>query len=403
MSIKKINLSALQWNIDQENQEEVITQNENSIEMIKEEPKEIKSNNKAKISLRNLKKSSPINSVETPEIISTQEIKEENTENKEIIDTKDSNFVSIEKPSKPKISLKSTQKENDLSQVKTEIIENWEKDEVKEEVVKNKEIISELSNETKKSENTEILVKQEKFKISDWDTSCNFVNEKKTEIFSNYKWSFSKETTENKTQTSTEKIKNEIPTQVIEHISENKEDVKLQEASRITKDKTNLERYSESEIIAKKQKQKKVVVWGIVWLLSVCIPGLLFSQNMFLKWNINETKDIPKITTEIVKEKQDNSNENILETPSVEEVIPENFNSEEIIQNTPESVINTPEVVKQDEKEIVNTTEIIDIENNQMVNNEIVKENEIIQVDNIQKTTTINPKVQNYLLQKYKK
>lgn len=386
MSIKKINLSALQWVTIQENtenQEEIISQNETSIEMTKKETQEPKSYNKAKISLRNLKKSPSINSVETPEIISTQEIKEENAESQETIttDTK----ISI----KPKISLKSVKIEKVLPQIETEIVENWEKDEIKEKIVENNEIITELSNETKISENTEILVKQENFKITDWDTNCNFVNEKKTEIFANYKWSFSKETTENKTQTSTEEIKNEIPNQVIEHISENKEDIKLEEPSRITKDKTNLERYSESEIIAKKQKQKKVVVWGIVWLLSVCIPGLLFSQNMFLKWNINETKDIPKITTEIVKEKHNFPNEKNVQTPSVEEVIPENFTSEEVIQNISEKTANTPEVIIP--------------ENNQMVNNEIVKENEIIQVDNIQKTTTINPKVQNYLLQKYKK
>ncbi len=391
MVIKKINLSALNKQSWEEtiNNDTILNTDENisksedrkntneSIEI--EKIQEVSS--KKKISLKSLKKC-----VITPE---WEEICEDSEATKEIKNQLSNEIANQEVQNKqPKISLKKP-----ILSAPEEKVEE-----------KTQEIVSE---ETKSEEVKE--EKSEVFQISDGDTSCNIIKEEKSEIFANYKWSFSH---------SEEEVKNEVIKEITEEKSEIKEIVevkneakaeivddeepqKIQEIKEKKSTKTNLERYSESEKISKKAKQKKLITWSILWLLALSTSWFFATQNLFIKSNINE---VSKVWVEVSTEK------NIEQKNEIE--VKKDFKIEQIPTNTPEITTeatvdinkektNTPEIIVM--PEIVNDFETQDNINNQIVNNDIVKENNENQFDNIEKSTKINQKLHNYLREKYKK
>lgn len=391
MTIKKINLSALNkqsWeetinndtilNADKNiSKSEDIKNTNESIEI--EKTQEVSS--KKKISLKSLKKC-----IITPE---WEEICEDSEATKEIKTQLSNEIANQEVQNKqPKISLKKP-----ILSAPEEKVEE-----------KTKEIVSE---ETKSEE-----VKQEKsevFQISDGDTSCNIIKEEKSEIFANYKWSFShseeevkneviKEITEEKSEIKEiVEVKNEAKAEIVD----DKEPQKIQEIKEEKSTKTNLERYSESEKISKKTKQKKLITWSILWLLALSTSWFFATQNLFIKSNINE---VSKVWVEVSTEK------NIEQKNEIE--VKKDFKIKQIPTNTPEITTeatvdinkeetNTPEIIVM--PEIVNDFETQDNINNQIVNNDIVKENNENQFDNIEKSTKINQKLHNYLREKYKK
>lgn len=347
MVIKKINLSALNKQYWEEtiNNDTILNTDENisksedrkntneSIEI--EKIQEVSS--KKKISLKSLKKC-----VITPE---WEEICEDSEATKEIKTKLSKEIANQEVQNKqPKISLKKPI----LSTPEEKVEEKTKSEEVKEE-------------------------KSEVFQISDGDTSCNIIKEEKSEIFANYKWSFSH---------SEEEVKNEVIKEIIESKPEIME-VKNEPKS----EKTNLERYSESEKISKKTKQKKLITWSILWILALSTSWFFATQNLFIKSNINE---VSKVWVEVSIEKNTQ--------PEIKEI---SVNTEEISTEKPIEVINPPEIIVM--PEIVNDFETQDNINNQIVNNDIVKENIENQFDNIEKSTKINQKLHNYLREKYKK
>jgi len=226
------------------------------------------------------------------------------------------------------------------------------------------------------------IQEQEVVVISDGDTTCNIVKEEKTEIFWNYQWSFSKK------DPSEETVKEEI----IQTLSKKIEPEAPKIERKADTQNTNLERYAQAEEKTKKSTKKKIFISGLASIFALSIPSVMFLQWGFLKSNVSE---LPKNTT---------TQQEIIDTPSNE------------IQNPPEIEINTPPEIKNIPQENIENipqenienikTQIsseIQIENNQVWNNEIVKENSENEVANEQKNTKIDEKLQNYLLQKYKK
>lgn len=367
MVIKKINLSALNKQSWEEtiNNDTILNTDENisksedrkntneSIEI--EKIQEVSS--KKKISLKSLKKC-----VITPE---WEEICEDSEATKEIKTKLSKEIVNQEVQNKqPKISFKKP-------------ILSTPEEKVEE---KTQEIVSE---ETKSEEVKE--EKSEVFQISDGDTSCNIIKEEKSEIFANYKWSFSHSEEEVKNEVIKEIV--EVKNEAIKKIVDDEKPQKIQEIKEKKSTKTNLERYSESEKISKKTKQKKLITWSILWILALSTSWFFATQNLFIKSNINE---VSKVWVEVSIEKNTQ--------PEIKEI---SVNTEEISTEKPIEVINPPEIIVM--PEIVNDFETQDNINNQIVNNDIVKENIENQFDNIEKSTKINQKLHNYLREKYKK
>lgn len=218
------------------------------------------------------------------------------------------------------------------------------------------------------------IQEQEIVIISDGDTTCNIVKEEKSEIFWNYQWSFSKK------DPSEEKVKEEI----IETLSEKIEPEAPKIERKADTQNTNLERYAQAEEKTKKSTKKKIFISGLASIFALSIPSVMFLQWGFLKSNVSE---LPQNTT---------TQQKVIDIPSIE------------IQNPPEMEMNTPPETKHIPQENIENIETqispeIQIENNQVWNNEIVKENIENEVANEQKNTKIDEKLQNYLLQKYKK
>lgn len=401
MTIKKINLSAL----NKQDSKEVLENNavlennetiQNKTEVVEiVEKKEVEENfTKKKISLKSLKKC-----VITP---SWEEICGDVESHLETKNEVSSEVIVDEIQNKqPKISLKKT----------STLVEEVKNEEITEE----KETILEV-----KSQEEKIEEKYEIFQISDWDTSCNIIKEEKSEIFANYKWSFLH---------SEEEVKNEVIKEVVleeekpleaevketQIVSEKNTPETIQDKKEEKQAKTNLERYSESEKIAKKTKQKKLITWSIVWILALSASWFFATQNLFIKSNINEVQKVwvevstekniePTIETSVVEE-----NVEVKQVPSevIQEVTPEIIPEvtqevvTEVIPEVTQEQTNTPEIIVM--PEMVNDIQTPENQNNQIVNNDIVKENDENQFDNIEKTTKINQKLHNYLREKYKK
>lgn len=259
---------------------------------------------------------------------------------------------------------------------------------------------------------------EEIFTITDGDTNCSIVKEEKSEIFWSYKWSFS--------QTIEEDIVPEvsvieapvvaIPAETISSVWNSREERKIDPT------KTNLERYIDGKENTKKITKKKILLSGMVSILALWVPGAMFLPWGLLKSNVLETP------TNITKETP--PTETTDNTPSIkaEEITPmieENTQTIEVISPNemgietnqiwnnempppPEEAQEVAPIIGEDSQiiEVIPPNEVspeITIENNQIWNPNIVKENEVVEVDNLRKNTKIDPKVQNYLLQKYKK
>lgn len=368
MSLKKINLSALSaQTTTQATTSEVDTpkemdeiKTEKIITQITEEKSEEKheilnteetSSIKRKISLKDLKKSHIVIWGESS-WLETKKIQEE-------------------------IDMTPIKKEEDLTT--QTIVEAVTKPSEIEKVVEEK--IEEVENISTPIQEQEILV------ISDGDTTCNIVKEEKTEIFWNYQWSFSKK------DPSEETVKEEI----VEILSEKIEPEAPKTERKADTQNTNLERYAQSEEKTKKSRKNKILISGLASIFTLSIPSVMFLQWGFLKSNVSE---LPKNTT---------TQQEIIDTPSNEtQNLPEIDTPSNETQNLPEMEINTPPEIKDIPQEnIENIEEVISpeiqIENNQVWNNEIVKENIENEVANQQKNTKIDEKLQNYLIQKYKK
>lgn len=333
MSLKKINLSALSWQnntqsevasspiisiekLDTQKEEKIIPQEES------QESQDSHMNNKRKISLKDLKKS---------HVSIKEESQDEVSVVSEISQTPDNN-----------ISLDS-QKETLQEEAMAQVIEE-----------KNNSIESEKS-ET----NTPV------FTITDWDTNCNIIKEEKSEIFGNYKGSFSK----NEASDNVEIVEAVTPKEEIK--------VEVEKVERkIDSEKTNLERYADWEEKPKKSLKKRVIISSLASICTLSISWIIFLQWGFLKSNVSEIKNITPISE--------------IEVENVE--IP--------VQTPVETQIEVVETPTKVEVEIIPE---IQTENNQVWNPDIVKENIAVEVANTQKNTKIDQKLQNYLLEKYKK
>lgn len=350
MALKKINLSALNKQSVQNTSEEINlnlpTKNNISVsestslpqtdentlrsEETQATPMEENVPVKKMISLKGLHK--PQSEIKTEE--KTQEEKPE-----EIIQPQTQKVI-------PKMSLKSPISPIETSQP-LEISENQNTPSSQEE---------NTPQETKKEE---VLV------ISDGDTNCNIIKEEKSEIFGNYQWSFTPPKKEKELEIKSEKTIQVSKKEVLPTPTENTIQEKPQKTEKYTPNldtsKTNLERYSESEKLIKKQKQKKVIVSSIIGTLILSLSSFMYMQPWFLKSNIQE------------------------KTPTTL--------SQEPIQSEENHTQNTQE----------NLYELPKIEDSHIQNNPIVKENIENRVDNMENSTKIDERLQNYLLQKYKK
>lgn len=341
MSIKKINLSALNWqnntqtdseitpNISTEKNDTIVE--ENIAPQVKiEAVEDSQINNKRKISLRDLKKS---------HVSLKDENQEESSE-----------------------SLESSETQNTF--VASEIAQD-----IKEEtpliIAKNEE--ANISAQIQS-------IKEEVFTITDGDTNCNIIKEEKSEIFWNYKGSFSKN------DTSDDII---AVAEIVTPVEEVKKEPKKSER-KMDNEKTNLERYADGEEKSKKSLKKKILFSWLASVLAVSIPWVIFLQWGFLKSNVSELKKVPT-ETEIQIENTLTDTQLPIETqieitPQTQE-IPQEINTNIEVEILPE----------------------VQTENNQVWNTDIVKENITVEVANTQKNTKIDQKLHNYLLEKYKK
>ncbi len=264
----------------------------------------------------------------------------------------------------------------------------------------------------KSEENTQV---EEVLTISDGDTNCSIIKEEKSEIFWSYKWSFSQSNEE------VSPIIVEAPVTEKEEIAPPAIVSQVMEERKIDPEKTNLERYADGEEKSKKGTKKKILISWMVWVLALWVPGAMFLPWGLLKSNVLETP----VNTITETQTQEKIQEPTPPTPSEEVISPidleletnslwdETSIEEEIISTIP--VENTPieeEIIPAIPPEDTPIIEVIPpnemwgevaIENNQIWNPEIVKENEEVVVDNLRKNTKMNPKVHNYLLEKYKK
>lgn len=345
MSIKKINLSALNWQNNTQTDSEITQKSDiEKIEMVVEEKitpqikveaiKAPEINSKRKISLKDLKKSHVSLKEENQEEITeiSKSIESENTIVKQ--------EINIESP----VSISKEEEINFPAQSE----------------------VSELPE-----------THEEVFTITDGDTNCNIVKEEKSEIFGNYKGSFSENNTSN------DVVVAEVVTPIEEIKKEVKEETKKSER-KMDNEKTNLERYADGEEKWKKSLKKKVLFSWLASILAVSIPWVIFLQWWFLKSNVSETKQIP---TEIEIQVENTATDSQLPVETQPEITPQT-------QETPQEV-NT--II---ETEIIPETQT---ENNQVWNTDIVKENNTVEVANTQKNTKIDEKLHNYLLEKYKK
>lgn len=317
MTIKKINLSALnKSNLKIENEiwkKEIDIKEENSWIDLNENKNIQKIQPKKIISLKKLKTSDQKNENES------------NQENNLLFQDNDLNSKK-----KPIISFKKTSpQENTIS----EATNQQEIDKIREKEVKKEEVLI----------------------ISDWDTNCNIIKEEKSEIFWNYKWSFIEDKEYEETK--------------IDKIQENKQET---HGIKVDETKTNLERYSQSEQIKIKKKQKRIIISSIIGTIIVSVSSLIYIQPWFIKSNLQE-KTHTQVSQEVIF---DEKKEVIIKENEINDIPPHNWE---------------------------NITNHSGIENSQIVNIDIVKEKSKNQVDNIEKSTKMDEKLQDYLLQKYKK
>lgn len=310
----KIDLKALQ-NKDSKVEENIVENNSDETEIKVEEekiPKKI-----ARISLKDLKISSKEN--KKIETASSEKISVEKIDIPEIVEIK---------KEAPKISISSIKEE------KKEILETIVESKVEEEPSNDKE---------------ENLVKTESLYIADGDTTCRINNEKPKEIFSNYKWSYSKEVIEEKKVEENE-VKNEI-------IEEKKED-EIQETKK-EEVWTNLEKFKKWNKKLALTKRKKIALW--ISLSLVVVFGSIFSI-----FNQNSVK------TNVMEYKNELKND--------------------MIPPPPEKHIKKPIIIERETENVNNN-----------INWDIVKENELINFDNVEKNGNINKSVEDYLTKKFKK
>ena len=305
----KIDLKALQKK-DSKEEENIFENDHNDVEIKTEEeniPKKA-----VRISLKDLK----ISGKEWKKIETT------NNEKKDIEKVDVSEVVEVKKEL-PKISIST----------------------IKEEKVETPEVIIEDKIEEKISDNQkENLVKKESLYIADGDTTCRINNEKTQEIFSNYKWSYSKEIVEDKVEE--KELKSEtVETQKIEEIQE------------ITKKEewTNLEKFKKWGKKIVLTKRKKIALW-------VSLSLMVVFASIFSIFSPNPVK------TSVIKHKKELKNDIIPPPP---------------------------------EKHIIMEREVEKINDN--INWDIVKENELINFDNVEKNGNINKSVEDYLTKKFKK
>lgn len=250
----------------------------------------------------------------------------------------------------------------------------------------------------KSEENTQT---EEILTISDGDTNCNIIKEEKSEIFWSYKWSF----TQSKEEVSP--IVVEAPVIEKEEIAPAATISKVTEERKIDPEKTNLERYADGEEKAKKGTKKKILISWMVWVLALWVPGAMFLPWGLLKSNVLETP----VNTITETQTQEKIQEPTPPIPSEEVISPIDLEIETNslpVENTPTEEEIIPAIPVEDTPiiEVIPPNEMwveVGIENNQIWNPEIVKENEEVVVDNLRKNTKMNPKVHNYLLEKYKK
>lgn len=297
------------------------------------------------------------------------------------ISTKETQEVSSQELQIPKkkISLK------DLKKYSSLITENFSQDTEKEEKneapqeiiaakIEEKQEVEKMENEVvelKDKTNLESGIKTTQIEISDWDTKCNIIKEEKSELFINYKWSFSEEIKlpEEKSVKDVEiKEKNDKKSNNIKIEEETKQNEVNQTPK--TLEKTNLERYSESGKIVKKNKYKKVFISSLVTMFCflIWLWAYFLNWKTNIKWNLQENTDLTLI------------NEHTDWTIEVQE-----YNN------------ITQEEIKQIEDKV-----FIENKNSLEIKNNIIKENVKNQFDNISNSNTINEKLKNYLIQKYK-
>lgn len=181
--------------------------------------------------------------------------------------------------------------------------------------------------------------------ISDGDTNCSILKEEKNELFLNYKWSFAEEI---KLPENPQKDVNEIIWNESNEISDKPEEIWKIENIDVNK-KTNLEIYSEKETLSKQNKYKKVIISSLVTMFCF----LIWWWTYFLNWKTNTKWNL-----------QENNN-------------------------------TTLEQLKHTEKEVI-------VDPMLESKNDIVKENTETQIDNIPNSNTINQKLKNHLIEKYK-
>ena len=267
---------------------------------------------------------------------------------------------------KKKISLKDIKKSSNIitknisQDIEKEEIEGGNSQEVVEFKVEEKE---EVKDNQEEKTNLESEIKVIQIWITDGDTNCNIIKEEKSELFLNYKWSFSEEI---KLPEKKEEIEGENSQEVVEFKVEEKEEVKDNQ-----EEKTNLERYSEGEKLVRKNKYKKVIISSLITMFCFIIWfwAYFLSWKINIKWNLAENKN-NKIT--VINEYNDWTME--------------------VIKHNNLSI----EEVKQKENEVFWNETISEVKN------DIVNESVENQVDNTTNSNTIKQKLKNHLIQKYK-
>lgn len=231
----------------------------------------------------------------------------------------ESNSNSLEK--------KASEKKDDEPKKASETKNEHEEKEIFKIKINKNQIVSQKK-ESELKENTEFKVESEnnteKVNITDSDTNCVIVQEEKQEIFSSYKWSYSKENKEKKEVKKAEikeekvkEVKKEEPKKIeeVKEIKVEKGEEKKEEKSlkKDTEKKTNLERFKlgfkKERLFFKKINSK------IIWLLSlvlVIISGGIFInlKPELIKWNIQEFNNFSK-NEKKVKEENNTHNDNL--------------------------------------------------------------------------------------------
>lgn len=381
----KLNLNALKTNTDNNSSDLEVTPEEKKVEI------EEQTISKKKFSLKELNISWTKKENNTNENISSENVKVTEVVSVETEVKNETPLKIEEEPKKAKIWLKSIIKTETSNENKSEAViktEETPKEIIKEEViiqqeipkdeslVKTNELPKETTNEPeiKKDDSEEVKV----LSISDWDTSCSIITEKKSEIFWNYKWSFTQTIQEEEKKPETEVI----------------QDIKIEEPK-----KTNLESYSNWNIENKKNKSKKIILTSLFTITSLSLSWFFIIESWLLKSNVQETKK-EEVNIEVKKEEPkkeevtENSNniiEDTQEAPTINE--PSTIEETPIVNETP----NTEETPVVEEN-----TESVTDNNIKVEETEIVKENLENSVDNNTNYNRIDKKVENFLLKKYK-